>query len=347
MIKIYIPKELVEVEREQKSIFKVLQRDPSKFNCSFVEHCEDANFAILPVNWSDYYLTGRKKLIRKFYDTCREKGIAVLSYNPGDHGVKIPSFANHKRSFVLRQSGLRSKLPQNHYGCPVFWFDPLPFMGLKDTIIREKSLEPIVGFCGQAIDSTLRKIAKPFFLFSHNVRSIVGLIPEDKEDWFIPPTKLRRKALRILNSQQHIRTNFILREKYKAGVRVKGTEEERKVRIEFYQNMLDSDYVLCVRGSGNFSARFYETLAMGRIPLVVETDQLWPLEDIIKWNEYGLFVPFRELHNLPEQLLAFHDSLTNEDFKSLQMRCRKLWEEKLTLENFIEIFLKKMMKESQ
>ena len=35
--------------------------------------------------------------------------------------------------------------------------------------------------------------------------------------------------------------------------------------------MLASPYILCVRGAGNYSARFYEALALGRIPVLVNT----------------------------------------------------------------------------
>lgn len=323
-----------------------IEKNNKEFNLLFTENIKNAHIAILPIDWNTYYILENKNIVENFYESCRKNNTIVLSYNPGDHGVKIPNYANHPDSIVLRQSGYQSRLPQNHQGCPVFWFDPLQYMDLNDIVIRNKSAIPTIGFCGQAIDSLPKRIAKPFMLFLHNLKSALGFIHEDKESWFYPPTRLRMKAIRLLQSSDKIQTNFILRAQYKAGVRIKGGDEEKTVRTEFYQNMLDSDYVLCVRGTGNFSARFYETLAIGRIPVVVETDQLWPLSDSINWNEYGLFVSQNDIKHLSERLLIFHNNLSNDDFEHLQRKCRKLWEDKLRIEEFIHHTITKIIEGS-
>lgn len=327
-------------------LIEMVEKNTLKFNVVFTNHIEQAHIAILPIDWNTYYTLDNKEIIKNFFESCYASNIIVLSYNPGDHGVKIPNFADHPKSIILRQSGYRSRLSLSHQGCPVFWSDPLIFMQKNQLQIRKKALSPTIGFCGQAIDSMPKRVAKPFMLCLHNLKSALGLTLEDKENWFYPPTRLRMKAIRLLQSCNKIQTNFILRAQYKAGVRIKGGDEEKTVRTEFYQNMLDSDYVLCVRGTGNFSARFYETLAIGRIPVVVETDQLWPLSDSINWNEYGLFVSQNDIKHLSERLLIFHNNLSNDDFEHLQRKCRKLWEDKLGIEEFIHHTITKVIEDS-
>jgi hypothetical protein len=65
-----------------------------------------------------------------------------------------------------------------------------------------------------------------------------------------------------------VQTNFILRDKWFNGAYEDGRLNRARMdesRREYVENMFGSDYVLCTRGSGNFSIRFYETLSSGRI----------------------------------------------------------------------------------
>src|SRR5690606_18408840 len=103
-----------------------------------------------------------------------------------------------------------------------------------------------------------------------------------------------------------------------------------------YNNLKDSDYVVCVRGAGNFSVRFYETLAMGRIPIFINTDCALPLEEKIDWKKHVVWVEYKERHKVVQKLMEFHSGLTEEDFIDLQLANRKLWEEKLRLGGFFK-----------
>ena len=96
--------------------------------------------------------------------------------------------------------------------------------------------------------------------------------------------------------------------------------------------MKDSDYIICVRGGGNFSARFYETLAMGRIPIFINTDCILPFDNLIDWKRYCVWVEKKELRNIGEKITTFHQSLSNEEFQKLQAECRIIWEQYLSRE---------------
>ncbi len=58
------------------------------------------------------------------------------------------------------------------------------------------------------------------------------------------------------------------------------------VRQEYVHSMMESDYILCARGAGNFSRRLYEALSCGRIPVFVDTDCVLPYQSEINWKEY-------------------------------------------------------------
>ena len=104
--------------------------------------------------------------------------------------------------------------------------------------------------------------------------------------------------------------------------------EIKSHRKEFLDVMEGSVYQLCCRGGGNFSHRFYETLASGRIPVLVDTDI--PLPDIGEdWNNY--IVMSSDVEQLPVKLLEWH---SKHDVVQMQVRCRRLWEERLTFKGF-------------
>ena len=70
-----------------------------------------------------------------------------------------------------------------------------------------------------------------------------------------------------------IPTNFIIRKGFWAsGV------DRQIARKEYFDNISQNIFNFCYRGAGNFSYRFYETLMMGKIPVLVDTDCVFPIE---------------------------------------------------------------------
>lgn len=112
-------------------------------------------------------------------------------------------------------------------------------------------------------------------------------------------------------------------------------EDRARTTWEFFENMLNSDYVLCVRWGGNFSVRGYETLAMARIPLFVDTDGLLPLDGIVDGKRYVVWADQKEIpRRLPELLGDFHAALHPDDFAQRQLDCRALWKDRLSFTGF-------------
>jgi hypothetical protein len=123
-------------------------------------------------------------------------------------------------------------------------------------------------------------------------------------------------------------TNFIVRDNFWGGD-VWGS----KVRSEYINNTLNSDIVICLRGAGNFSYRFYETLCLGRIPLVVDTDLVFPFEDFINYNERIIKINNNKLENLSNDILLFWNGIQN--YKSFQEDTINFWEKNLSPMGFI------------
>jgi hypothetical protein len=148
---------------------------------------------------------------------------------------------------------------------------------------------------------------------------------------------LRASALRKLERAPGVTTNFVRRDNFWGGSFSRFTgakaDSRRRVRLEYLDNILSSDYTLCLRGGGNFSYRFYETLSLGRVPLFVNTDCALPFaaphEGDVDWRKHVLWVEQRDLPRIGDIVREFHDSLTPDSFEALQRSNRRLWEEYL------------------
>jgi len=348
MIHIFYPKELFDPNRrgqlfpllkpflkdtgftdeKRKAMYHISDRE-----FQIVEDITQADKIILPMSWN-YYV--ENKLVQKaidFIEKSKQQNKKVYSFTNGDFGVKIPRINN---CIILRQSGEKSKLSSNHLGIPSFIEDPLwKHYQNKNIFINDYQSKPIIGFCGQTNDSvynSLKEISRTFF---RNLKFNIGVAKELPQK-IQSTSKLRAKILSEIKNSSKLTANFIERKKYRAGVTTK--EDRLKTTQEFYDNIRDSDYVLAVRGAGNFSVRFYEALAMGRVPVFINTDCLLPLENKIDWKKHVVWVEENEINQIEEKITDFHNKLNPESFIRLQESNRKLWEEKLTLGGFFKHF---------
>lgn len=100
-----------------------------------------------------------------------------------------------------------------------------------------------------------------------------------------------------------------------------------KSKREYIKNMTNNKYIFCMRGNGNFSYRFYETLCFGRVPILINTDTVLPLENKIDWEKHIIFINVEDLHKLPFILETKNfDLLAN----------RNLWNEYFSPQGFLK-----------
>jgi hypothetical protein len=156
----------------------------------------------------------------------------------------------------------------------------------------------------------------------------------------MPATLIRARALRLLAADLGVETRFDVRSRAFRLNDKSGDPVWRQTRINrFYDNLYDSDYSLCIRGNGNWSIRFYETLAVGRIPIFVDTDCVLP--DVgVDWRKLCVWVDHRDLASLPQRVREFHESLTPEQFLERQEELRRIWVERLSRQGFMRYLAK-------
>lgn len=296
-----------------------------------VDSMSEADVVILPMSWNYYVQTQQMPLAYAFIDEAKQAHKWVWSINNGDFGVKLPKINNLT---VFRQSGYVSNNQSGHVGFPSMIEDYITKNNLNTSFLNgQYSSKPIVGFCGLAIDSKRNAVVEIGKQVYRNLKSYLGLTSVEPQQ-LLSPSYLRTRLLTRLENSSALDCRFIKRQLYRAGVTK--NKDTHDTTIAFYNNILESQYVLCARGAGNFSVRFYETLMMGRIPLYVHTDGYLPLSDVIDWKDHVVWVDYKDRHRIDGILLDFHRQLDQDRLIAMFKSNRKLWEDQLRLSGFFE-----------
>lgn len=236
-------------------------------------------------------------LAREFAEMTAAAGVPAVAFlwSDWEEPVAIPGIT------LFRTSLRRSQRSRDEHAMPSWSEDFLEQYAGGRLILRTKRERPLVGFCGfPGGDDPLDRVRR---------------VPQGEDP--------RPKAIRLLLTSSLVDTNFILRWRFRSGG-----------REPYVRNMLESDYVLCVRGAGNFSYRLYEALSCGRIPVFVDTDCVLPAEDIVDWSSVGIWVESDQLDEIDEIVRDHHASLSPESFIDLQENARRIWEQHLAPDAF-------------
>jgi hypothetical protein len=289
-------------DSKRKAIYHISEKE-----VEFVEHIEDAEICILTMSWNYYLDQNFFELAVAYVKKANLHGKKVWTWMSGDFGIPLQLKGDY---VVFRSSGLKSQLSSQHLGMPVFIKDPLQeIYDSSKFSLPTYGARPIVGFCGQASAGFSQCLKEIVLIIRHILKFKLGILQTTPQP--IQSTSLvRSKILNSIEKDEGVKSNFIQRKKYRAGIASSKERLTHKTTQAFFDNMLASHYILCVRGGGNFSVRFYETLAMGRIPVFVNTDCLLPLEDEIDWKKNCVWVEFEERKQIAKKVIAFHKSHT-------------------------------------
>ena len=313
-------------DEQRNKLYGVSEKD-----FDFVSLLEEADLVILTMSWNYYVKTEQTKKAVALIESSAKLNKTVIINNAGDFGLKMPFFKN---CLILRVGGYSTKLLENEQGIPSFIGDPLEEHYQTNQIFESNyTNKPLIGFCGQANPSITNRFKEVFYTVARNLKYHFGFSKEEPQQ-IISTSYLRARVLNKMLHSPKVETNFIIRKKYRAGALSK--EQRERTTQEFYDNLKNSQYVVCLRGAGNFSVRLYETLAMGRIPVFVNTDCNLPLRDQIFWKEHVVWIEANEIKSIVEKIIDFHGSLSSLEFLNLQIENRRLWEEKLTLKGYFK-----------
>lgn len=295
-----------------------------------VENPEESEFFLLPRGWNDYVSSRTIDQAIAFARQAERFGKLMIIWQAGDYEARIPiTNAIHIHSGLHRS---RPRKPAYVLSRPAFNDDHTKNYPSGKPEYRQKQSKPIVGFCGHVSKGlTVRNAAQSAKAVLLHAAYQLGY-GDYQPPQIYPPTLLRKQVLDTLAGSPHVETNFILRDKYLGGKQV--LDGLTNTHQEFVDNLRNTDYTVCVRGNGNFSKRFYETLCCGRIPIFIDTDCVLPFEFAIDWRKYCVYVDQSEIRHTAEKVADFHNDIHPDDFVELQQNCRTLWDEWLSTRGF-------------
>ena len=332
MIKIYTLTDYL-TEQYRQRVFPlflemIFRKSPEVFNnFKIVDTMQEADIAIFPLEVLYFLKNEDSTLFYSFVTNATAHNVMLWIYTGGDFGK---TFSGNISTFRL--GGFKSKLNPLSQIMPAFIMDPYLEILKGEWKAISKTNLPTIGFVGQANDK-LTKVVKDYIIFiKNNFYRIIGKELSDVQTFF-PSSKVRYNVLNVIRNNPFIQSDFVFRSKYRAGARRE--IDVKETTLEFHENIERNLYTVCIRGAGNFSVRFYETLILGRIPILIDTDAQLPLSNIIKWEDHIIIATNK---NVVQTVLDFHNSKSNDELLAIQKSNRKLALEKLNrLSYFIHV----------
>lgn len=290
-----------------------------------VEGPEEADFLLLP---HDYFVARK---VPEYVATCQEyakkTGKKTIIFAHGDGAENVP-FSN---SIIVRTSLYRDRARGNEIIMPPYTED-LKKKYKVQLSPRDLDTKPVVSFCGWA------EYKNPARRLKMLLAGVINILLEAVTGNSFPARTRglwwRKKAMSILKNKPSIETKFIIRSFYSAHRHTARVSKEI-LREEYVLSIINSDFVLAPRGDGNYSVRFYEALALGRLPILIDTESVLPLEGLIPYERVVVRVPYAAISRMPDFILNFWRSLSPEEYRARQREARVIFEKFLRMDGFL------------
>lgn len=288
----------------------------------------EANFFAVPF---EYFFAQKEcpAYLARVFASAKAVQKKVLLFDYTDYVDWTPPLPSH--TVLFRVSAYRHHKRPNELIMPYFVED----LGSRYGIVpAQKKEEPSIGYCGQAdfsgFNTHMRAVLKRFLSYA------ALTLRQDKE----PAVHARgifwrRKAISIIR-QSGVPCDFVIRRFYSLHQK-SGSFDAQEVRKAYVENLRACDLALCVRGDANASQRFYETLSAARIPLLLDTDCVLPLEERIDYGRVLLRVPWSTLNLLPAITRAYMENLPAQRIEQIEQEARAVYDKYLCMDRFFSI----------
>ncbi len=302
-----------------------LQNEVINSKYQLVNSVNDCDIIVFPIDYASFLK--HKSALSNLQKLAKTHKKPIWIYTSGDYG-----FTNYiSNSYTFRLGGFKSTLNANTFMLPSFVKDPYLNTLSQGFSVLKKEEKPTIGFVGHAQIGLKKYLSELINYLKYKFKTSCGLMVADSQP-FYPSSVKRAKYLSVLQRSKFLKTNFILRNNYRGGIQ--NEFEKQETTKDFYNNIYTNAYTFCSRGVGNFSVRFYETLAVGRIPILLNTDCKLPLENIINWNQHCIILDEKSNVPIETQILNFHNSQSEASFETIQKNNRLLWETHLKLDTY-------------
>ena len=239
---------------------------------------------------------------------------------------------------ILR-CGLYKSLQQTfETECP-FWSNFRTKSSLDLLKILPKQKKPAISFCGTTSSigklSQLGKLLLPMqtaklVLSSGKLSRKIDIRLREGIS-----LKLRETAIKLLTIDRRINSYFDVTNPQQSYY---NDDESNRIKLEklFVNNISKCDYVLCVRGTGNYSGRFYMALNAGRIPVVIDTDIVIPFENKL----HLVKVPVESIEKIGDYILKHFETTSESELEIMKQENRNVYHQYIAPDKFLTSFLR-------
>lgn len=290
---------------------------------NIVDRPEEADFFLIPHAYAA--VKNDRAYLNEYAELSAKHGKKIVVINYGD----APAPVDLPNASVFVSSAYTYSLRPNEIMMPAYAED---LQGDMPFVPRPKTPEPVVGFCGWSD----YKNAKNFF------GTMIGNAMVNLRAFFAWDSRIRserkgltfrRAALRALENQPGIRTNFLIRRSYSGHANTISLPPEQ-ARTEYVDNMRTCDLALAVKGDGNYSYRFYEALSLGRILLFIDTETPLPLEGVVDYGSFLLNVDASDTKDLAAVVREWWKGTPPEEIERMQRDARDAFARYLRTDRF-------------
>jgi hypothetical protein len=299
-----------------------------------VESIATADFVLVPYRYNEL-LKKDVELYNNIVKFAKDAGKPVLVDGTGDIEKRI----QEDHVYALRVGGYSFIKQKNDIQIPFYADDLLERYFDGKLKLRNKNEQPSVSFSAWAKVTPVQR-----------VKWFIKEFPDRLKGLFISRYRaikkgvlVRAKVVTVLQKNSKIATDFNIRSSY-SGHKKTAEKDMKTLREEFVKNIHSNDYGLVVRGDANSSARFYEVLSLGRIPLFVDTACNLPLTDNVDYKEFCIFVDHMDIKNIDDILLKTHSQISSEKFIAMQRRAREVYEKYFRIDAFTEHLMYELKK---
>lgn len=285
---------------------------------------DEADVAVLPFDLT-HVLEDRasRQWFEEFVTIADRSGKKILCFYWSDSADDI----DDSRLVIFRTSLNSTSRGRGQFAMPAFIEDFLVRYGAGQIALCKGEEPPSVGFCGYVPRIPSGSISEKVKWF---VRRMLA--------WYPNNASLRALAVEIIRESIVIESRIIERDRFWAGQSFAAgavdLDQMKMVRASYVENLVGSDYALCIRGAGNYSIRFYEALSMGRVPVLVDSDGALPWHGDVGLDQFALRVPYKALKQLPSIVHRHFEENRVDGLHTMQRTARRVWQEYFSAAGF-------------
>ncbi len=176
----------------------------------------------------------------------------------------------------------------------------------KSLLKKNEYIHPYFYSCESKFKSPLPKTQRP----------IVGFCGWD--------SFFRRKIIQAVQNDEKLHANFIIRNAFWGG-----KPHDPGLVQDYQNNIRESHFTICNRGAGNFTMRFYHVFSASRIPVLIDSDITFPLEDQINYKEFCIIGKDEE-----DIINQIHNTWQNGDIEHMQQKAGEIFHSKLSMHTY-------------